>query len=70
MRTIEILTDQVSIELTEFEVMALAALVERGQQDVTVTEGDRACIGRAINRVAAEFRSLLGHFELVTEATK
>ena len=64
MRTIEIAADTVSVEFTEFEMMALAALVERGQEDVSVTEDDVACIGLAINRTAAEFRSLLGHFEL------
>ena len=66
MRTLEMGADTVSVELTEFEMMALAALVERGQEDVKVTENDGACIGLAINRVATEFRSLLGHFELLS----
>ena len=63
MRTIDFSGDSVSVELTEFELMALAALVERGQEDITITD-DIACIGLAINRVAQEFRSLLGHLEL------
>ena len=66
MKTISLNEDQVSVELTEFEMMALAALVERGQEDVKVTENDSTCIGLAINRVATEFRSLLGHFELLS----
>ena len=67
MRTIEVGADTVTVEFTEFELMALAALVERGQEDVAVTEGDSACIGLAITRVAKEFRSLLGHFELASK---
>ena len=61
-------TESVTVEFTEFELMALAALVERGQQGVlleeTKTPGDSSCIRIAINEVADEFRSLLGHFEI------
>ena len=64
MRTIEIGPDTVSVQITEFEMMALAALVERGQGDLSVNEQDSSCIGLAIDRIAVEFRSLLGHFEL------
>jgi hypothetical protein len=64
MRTIELSNATVCVEFTEFELMALAALVERGQEDVSVQADDTACIGLAINRTATEFRSLLGHFEL------
>jgi len=70
MRTLEIGADTVSVEFSEFELMALAALVERGQEDVTVIENDSACIGLAINRVATQFKSLLGHFELVDAAAR
>ena len=64
MRTIELETDTVSVELTEFELMTLSALVERGQLHVTVDHTDSDCIGKTINAVAEEFRSLLGHFAL------
>jgi hypothetical protein len=65
MKTLEIGADTVSVRLTEFEMMVLAALVERGQRDVSVDAQDNAGIGQSINQVAMEFRSLLGHFELV-----
>ena len=67
MRTIELASDTVCVEFTEFELMALAALVERGQEDVNVQPDDDGCIGLAINRTATEFRSLLGHFELMDQ---
>jgi hypothetical protein len=70
MRTLEIGADTVAVELTEFELMALAALVERSQEDVEITESDSSCIGLAINRVATEFRSLLGHFALACADTE
>ena len=66
MRTLDLDSNSVSVQFTEFEMMALAALVERGQEDVSISKGDSACIGLAINQVANEFRSLLGHFELIT----
>ena len=69
MRTIEIGPDTVSVQITEFEMMALAALVERGQGGLSVNEQDSSCIGLAIDRIALEFRSLLGHFELVEPET-
>ncbi len=64
MRTIELTTDTLSVQLTEFELMALAALVEKGQLHVTVKHADDDCIGKAINEVADEFKCLLGHFSL------
>ena len=67
MRTIELSNATVCVEFTEFELMALAALVERGQEDVSVQAGDAACIGLAINRIATEFRSLPRHFQRVAE---
>ena len=70
MRTLEIDRDTVSVQVTEFELMALAALVERGQGDLSVNEQDSSCIGLAIERIAMEFRSLLAHFELVETETE
>ena len=64
MKTTALTDDTVTIELTEFEVTALVALVERAQRTVILAEGDRHGIRAAIHRVADEFRSLLGHFEL------
>jgi hypothetical protein len=64
MKTIELDSDAVSVELTEFELMTLAVLVEKGQLHVTVNHTDNYCIGQAINGVADEFKSLLGHFSL------
>ena len=69
MRTLDIGPDTVSVQITEFEMMALAALVERGQGDLSVNEQDSSCIGLAIDRIAVEFRSLLGHFELAETET-
>ena len=57
-------TDKVTVEFTEFELMALTALVERGQTGVEEAEGDYACIRSVINTVADEFRSLPDHFDL------
>ena len=64
MKTTRLAEDTVTIELTEFELTALAALVERAQNTVTLEQGDRHGIRAAIHAVADEFRSLLGHFEL------
>ena len=64
MKTIAMSADAVTVEINEFEVMALAALIERGVTDVTADISDAACIRAAIINVADEFRSLLGHFEL------
>ena len=64
MKTMQFNKESVTVEFTEFELMALAALVERGQQGIEVEPGDYACIRTAINQVADEFRSLLGHFEI------
>jgi hypothetical protein len=64
LKTTSLSKDNVAVEFTEFELMALAALVERGQVGVEVGADDSACIRTAINGVADEFKSLLGHFEL------
>ncbi len=63
MKTATFHQDSITVELTEFEMTALVALVERGQEGVESEPGDYACIRTAINEVADEFRSLLGHFE-------
>ena len=59
--------ESVTVELTEFELTALVALVERGQKGLRPRHGERE-IHRAIHKVATEFRSLLGHFELTNSA--
>ena len=66
MKTIELSEESVTVELTEFEVMALAALVEQAQVALPAPGPEQGCIRDAINRVAGQFRSLLGHFELTT----
>ncbi len=63
-KTLAIQGDRIRVELTEFEMMALAALVERGQAGIDLQDEDHASIRTAIHTVAEEFRSLLGHFEL------
>ena len=65
MKTTQLATEHITVELTEFELTALAALVERGQIGVSPEQGAELEIHQAIHRVADEFRSLLGHFELV-----
>ena len=62
MKTIDLSEETVTVEFTEFELMALAALVEKAIALVPEKEGDHACIYDAIHGVAEEFRSLLGHF--------
>jgi hypothetical protein len=54
--------------MTEFELTALVALVERAQQLVELTPGRNSEIREAIHSVADEFKSLLGHFELLDRA--
>jgi hypothetical protein len=66
-KTTRLAEDTVTVELTEFEMTALAALVERAQKTVTLQQGDRDGIRGAIHAVADEFRSLLGHFELTAD---
>ncbi len=62
MKTIDLSEETVTVEFTEFELMALAALVEKAMALVPEKEGDHACIYDAIHGVAEEFKSLLGHF--------
>jgi hypothetical protein len=63
-KTIDLAQDNITVEFTEFEMTALAALIERGQIGIQPEAGDQAGIRHAITGVATEFRSLLGHFEL------
>ena len=64
MKTIDLSEEKVSVEFTEFELMALAALVEKAQAIVPDKGGNYADIYSAIHEVAEEFKSLLGHFEI------
>ena len=64
MKTISLSEDQITVEFTEFELMALAALVEKAMTVVPEKEGDYASIYKAIHGVAEEFKSLLGHFAI------
>ena len=65
MKTTHLAAEHITVELTEFELTALAALVERAQRSIAGQQGKDLEIHEAINRVADEFRALLGHFELV-----
>ncbi len=69
-KTRDLEPEHITVEFTEFEMTALAALVERGQQTVTLAASDKPTSGirEAIHAVAEEFRSLLGHFELTSPA--
>jgi hypothetical protein len=64
LKTISLSEEQVTVEFTEFELMALAALVEKAMTVVPEKEGDYASIYDAIHGVAEEFKSLLGHFAI------
>jgi hypothetical protein len=63
-KTINMSEAYITVEFTEFELTALAALVEKAMAVVPEKEGDYACIYDAIHRVAEEFKSLLGHFAI------
>ena len=64
MKTIALNEESISVEFTEFELMALAALVEQAQLALPAAAAEQDSIRDLINTVAVEFRSLLGHFEL------
>jgi hypothetical protein len=64
LKTINLSEERVTVEFTEFELMALAALVEKALLEVPEKEGDYACIYDAIREVAEEFNSLLEHFAI------
>jgi len=55
----------VSLELTEFELTALVALVEEGR--IRLTRGDsRSSLHQRFEYIADEFSRLLAHFELLS----
>ena len=64
LKTINLSEEHVTVEFSEFELMALAALVEKAMAVIPEKEGDYACIYTAIHGVAEEFKSLLGHFTI------
>ncbi|MEP5764355.1 MAG: hypothetical protein ABJ308_07165 [Halieaceae bacterium] len=65
MKTIDLDQDRITVEFTEFEIAALSALVERGQLGIEVDASDTSGIRYVITETATEFRSLMGHFELM-----
>jgi hypothetical protein len=66
-KTTQLAEERITVELTEFEMTALAALVERAQKTVVLARDEKDGIRAAIHAVADEFRSLLGHFELTAD---
>ena len=55
----------VAVELTEFELTALVALVEEGRE--RLTRGDsRSSLHQRFEYIADEFSRLLAHFELLS----
>jgi len=55
---------RVTVELNEFELTALVALVEEGRKRLT-ENSDRGHIQTSMGLVADEFTRLLGHLELL-----
>lgn len=68
MKTVQLIPEYITVEMTEFELTALVALVERAQQLLPLSPGGDADIFEAIHRVSDEFKSLLGHFALLDHA--
>ena len=68
MRTIALASDSdgavVTLELTELELTTLAALVEQGQGRL-FGNPQLAPLHSTMHAIAAEFRSVLGHLELL-----
>ena len=54
----------ITLELNELELTTLVALVEQGQQRLHGKQG-MARLHRDMAAIADEFRSLLGHLELL-----
>lgn len=54
----------IKLEFTELELTTLAALVEQGQQKLC-GHPQLAQLHSSMSNIADEFRSLLGHFELL-----
>lgn len=67
MKTLELNSDSVAVRLSEFELMALAALVEQAQEILPLQHNDDDCVRSAVHKVADEFRSLLAHFALTAD---
>jgi hypothetical protein len=69
MKTIDLTSDKagtlVTLQLNELELTTLAALVEQGQQRLHGKRGLRD-LHDNITAIADEFRSLLGHLELLS----
>jgi hypothetical protein len=68
MKTVDLVRDTggvfVTLELSELELTTLAALVEQGQLRLH-TDLDTVSLHQNMTGIANEFRSLLGHLELV-----
>ncbi len=68
MKTLNLKDNLVALELTEFELTVLVALVEQGQLKISGSEEGAALLHSKITQVASEFRSLLGHLDLNKES--
>lgn len=68
MKTVNLARDghgtQVTLELSEYELTTLVALVEEGKQRLR-GEPPASALHRDMNATADEFCSLLGHLELL-----
>ncbi len=68
MKTIDLRSDKggvaVTLELSELELTTLVALVEQGQLRLH-TDLDSVTLHQNMTGIAEEFRSLLGHLELL-----
>lgn len=67
MKTLALSDGLVSLELTEFEMTVLCALVEQGQQRLQDCQEGGSILHSRMTQVATEFRSVLGHFDLTEE---
>jgi hypothetical protein len=68
MKTVELGDNLVTLELTEFELTVLAALVEQGQLQLSESNRGGTLLHSKMMQVASEFRSLLGHLDLHVES--
>ncbi len=68
MKTVDLTTDKagtlVTVQLNELELTTLVALVEQGQQRLDGHHGVDG-LHDTMTAIADEFRSLLGHLELL-----
>ena len=67
MKTVDLKDNLVTLELTEFELTVLAALVEQGQLQLSGGNRGGTLLHSKMTQVASEFRSLLGHLDLDAE---